>query len=133
MAINIPALSAELIAGHPDTGAYDADNTVAAGQGNAVNRTINKTSMSSSEIFNAFNKAEFNALSDADKAIIWNLLSFGSLNPFGLEATLFTDIFGGGSTTITTLQADRKTDVSRMVELGIGVIGSNHIELARRS
>ena len=42
--MNIAALAAELTAGHPGTGAYDADLSVAAGQLNAVNRTRNKDS-----------------------------------------------------------------------------------------
>jgi len=35
------ALKSELDAGHPDTGAYDADDALAAGELNAENRTVN--------------------------------------------------------------------------------------------
>jgi hypothetical protein len=38
MAIDYQALKAELLAGHPVTGPYDADNQIAANQLNAVNR-----------------------------------------------------------------------------------------------
>ncbi len=38
--MNIPALKAELLAGHPDTGAYNADNQLAADEINAVNRDV---------------------------------------------------------------------------------------------
>lgn len=37
--IDIAKLRAELVAGHPDTGVYDADHVIAAGQLNAANRT----------------------------------------------------------------------------------------------
>ncbi len=133
MAINIEALSAELIAGHPDTGDYDADDSVATGQLNAVNRVLNKSSMTASEVYNAINVTEWLVLTDAQRQEVWDILHLGTINPFGLEETRFVSIFGGGASTITALAAARKTDVSRAVELGLGVIGSNHVELARRS
>jgi len=37
--MNLAALKTELLAGHPDTGPYNADDTLAAGELNAVNRT----------------------------------------------------------------------------------------------
>ena len=39
--MDLVALAEELTAGHPDTGAYDADDATAAGQLNAVNRPAN--------------------------------------------------------------------------------------------
>ena len=99
---------------------------------NTVNRTINKTSMTASEVFNSIDLAEFDGLSNANEAKIWNVLSMGVLDPFGLEATIFTDVFGGvNSETIKKLKADRKTAVSRAVELGFGVIKEGHVAEAR--
>jgi len=46
---DIPKLKIELLAGHPDAGAYDVDSEVAAGQLNAVNRSIHRTSCGSSD------------------------------------------------------------------------------------
>ena len=41
--MDLAALAAELTAGHPDTGAYDADNALAAAEINAVNRPADVT------------------------------------------------------------------------------------------
>tara|TARA_Y100000034_G_C6847467_1_gene384035 strand:- start:528 stop:893 length:366 start_codon:yes stop_codon:yes gene_type:complete len=117
------ALAAELTGGHPDTGAYDADASVAAGQLNAVNRTLPKATMTASEVFNAIDKTEFNALVAADQQLVWDILHLGELNPYGLEATLFTDTFGAGTDTIIALNAARTTAVSRAVEIGLGTVG----------
>jgi len=131
--MNISTLKSELLSGHPVTGAYDADDALAADQINLVNRTKNRTSISASEVVNAFDSAEFTALSDANKALVWNIVHIGELNPFGIEATLLTSIFGGGSNTIVNLAALRTDNISRADELGLGVVGANHIELSRRS
>ena len=40
MALDYAGLQAELLAGHPDTGAYDADDALAAGELNALNRPV---------------------------------------------------------------------------------------------
>lgn len=124
------ALKAELDAGHPDTGAYDADDSLAADQLNALNRTRNRTSMSGSEVLNAIDKTEYLDLSDAMKQLVWNVLHIGQLNPFGVEAALMLEAFGS-STTITTLNALRVEAVSRAVELGLGVIAPGDVENAR--
>ncbi len=97
---------------------------------NIVYRTSNKATMSGTEVMNAINKAEFNALPATDKQMVWDILHLGSINPFGLEADLFSDIFGI-STTITTLQTLRKNDISRGVELGIGNVRVGNVEEAR--
>lgn len=130
--MDIDALKAELLAGHPDTGAYDADDAVAAGELNAVNRTVNKASMTGSEIINALDKTEYLALSDADKDKVWQVCHLGTVNPFGVEADLFIDIFGTPSDSITALQAARVDAVSRAVELGLGLVRAGHVEEARR-
>lgn len=130
--MSLDILKAELLAGHPDTGAYNADDAIAADEINVVNRTVNKTSMTGSEVANAIDIAEFDALSAGDEQLVWNVIHIGDINPFGVEATIFTAVFGGGSTTITTLAAVRKTDVSRAVELGIGPVKPGHVAEARR-
>ena len=129
--MNIAALKAELLEGHPGTGAYDADDTVAAGQLNAVNCTKDKTSMTGSEIINALDKAEYLALSDADKDRVWQVCHLGTVNPFGVEAELFVAIFGAGSASIAALQAARKDPVSRAVELRLDFVYPAHVTHAR--
>ncbi len=129
--MDIAALSAELAAGHPDTGTYDADDAIAAGQLNAVNRTTNKASMSGSEVFNAINLTEWNALLGDDQQLVWDVVHLGTVNPFGVEQTLMVGVFGGGSATITALKAARVNNVSRATELGFGAIRSGDVQRAR--
>lgn len=124
-------LKAELLAGHPNTGLYDADDAIAAEQLNAVNRTRNRTSMTGSEVLNAINKAECLLLSDAMNQLVWNVLHIGELNPFGVEADLMIEAFGGGSATITALSALRVEAISRAEELDLPVIGAGYVQYAR--
>ncbi len=129
--MDIAALAAELASGHPDTGAYDADDSIAAGQLNAMNRTRNKTSMTGSEVINAIVPAAWNALTAVDQQKVWNIAHLGTVNPFNIEATMLMDIFGAGSDTITALKAARVNNVSRAEELGFGLVKTGHIEQAR--
>ncbi len=129
--MDLAALKAELLAGHPDTGAYSADNEVAAAQLNTENRQINRVRMTATEVINAIDKTEFNGLLAADKQTIWNVLHIGDINPFGIEADLFVDAFGGGSTTVSTLLTLRRKTASRAVELGLGRVGAGDVEDAR--
>ena len=116
--MNLVVLRAELITGHPTTGAYSLNNQIAADEINAVNRTLNRESMTSSEVYNAIDSSEYVALDAGQKEEVWNILHLGEINPFGFEAVRFTVIFGGGSVTIASLATLRKTSVSRAGELG---------------
>ena len=98
---------------------------------NTVNREVNKTLMTASEVLNAIDITEWNALTDAAQQKIWDVLHIGEINPFGIEATIFVAVFGGGSATITALAAVRKTIVSRATELGLGITYTAHVTQAR--
>lgn len=98
---------------------------------NAISRIRNRVSMSASEVFNAIDNTEFNALSADNQQLIWNIIHIGDLNPFGLEATIFTSVFGGGSTTISDLQNIRIDDISRAAELGLGEVREGFVTTAR--
>lgn len=100
---------------------------------NVVNRTLNKATMTASEVANAIDKAEFAGLSNADELLIWNVLHLVELNPFGIEADLFVDAFGIGSATIANLQVARVTPVSRATELGLGRVREGEVAMARAS
>ena len=129
--MSLAELKAELTAGHPDTGAYNADDGIAATEINAVNRTRNKTSLTGSEVLNNVNATEWSALTDVQKQEVWDIVHLGELNPFGVEATLLIAIFGGGSVTITALAAARKEDVSRAEELSLGRVLPTNVTNAR--
>lgn len=128
--MDLAALAAELTAEHPETGAYSADDATAAMELNVVNRTKNRTSMTGSEVLNAIYPTDWNGLTADQKSDVWDICHLGTLNPFGMEATLLQGIFGT-STTIATLQAARLDNVSRAVELGLGVVGEGHVAQAR--
>ena len=98
---------------------------------NTVYRQSNKTSMAGTEILNVIDKSEFNALTTAKRQSFWNILHLGNINPFGIEADLLVDIFGGGSITISNLQGLRKKNISRADELGIGKVREGHVLEAR--
>ena len=98
---------------------------------NEVYRTQNKTSLTASEVLNAIVPSAFTALDATVQQCIWDILHIGEINPFGVEATMFSAAFGAGSDTIVALVAMRVEAVSRAVELGLGFIYPGHIENAR--
>lgn len=102
---------------------------------NTVYRTQNRTAMSGSEIWEATDLTEYNALStlgDNNEQMRWiGFCGIDSHNPFGNSAQFVTDLFGGGSTTVTTLQDLRVDDVSRAVELGLGHVKPGNVGEAR--
>ena len=92
-----------------------------------VNRTRDKTGLNPSEVYQNIDQGEWAALSASEQDEIWNILHLGDpLNPFGREATRFIAVFGGGSTTITALQALRIENINRLEEIGIRVTVTQH-------
>ena len=125
-------LKAELIAGHPVTGVYSSDDSVATAELNAVNRSRNRDTVSGSEILNATNDAEFGALSVTNQQLWLDLCGVESIDTSsGVAKSLEADLFGSGTTTRTNLAAVRNEDISRAVELGLGVINAGHVQRAR--
>jgi len=130
--MNIEVLKAELVSGHPVTGAYDADDQVAADQINVVNIVRNKTSMSGRQIADNVDNAEYDALTDVKKAQLLALTGAADIDPFGFVANVIKDIFGS-STTLSALAVARVETVSQATVLGLGFIYPGHIEIARAS
>lgn len=124
-------LKTELDAGHPVTGAYNADDTLAAGELNAVNRTTNKAVVTGDELFTATDGTEFAALTD-HKRELWVGFCSKDVDPFASANIAFVQwIFGAGSTTVSTLATVRVNNVSRATELGLGEVDAGHIQYAR--
>lgn len=98
---------------------------------NTIYRTSNKALMTATEVLNAISKTEFDALTVADQTKIWNVLHIGNVNPFGIEADIFVNVFGAGSATITNLKAARKNNITRGQELGIGKITVGNVIQAK--
>lgn len=98
---------------------------------NTVYRKRNRPSLSSSEVYNAIDQTEWVALTDSNRQELWDILHLGTINPFGREKERFTTIFGGGSTTITTLADTRTVDITRAQELGLSKVKVGHVAVAR--
>jgi hypothetical protein len=131
--INYTLLAAELAAGHPITGAYDADDALAAEQGNLANVEVNKLT-TPQEAADATDANEFNALPDADQNLWVGILSWDSINlNEGIGLATATGIWAGAAGTITrpALIATRTHLVGRFEELGFGRVRTADITQAR--
>ena len=131
--MNYQDLKTELDTGHPDTGAYSADSTIAAGELNAVNRTRQREFVTGSEILNATDAVEFSALTDAEKDRWLSMCGVDSIDTSsGIAKSLEADLFGGGTTTRDNLIALKTEDISRAVEIGFGEVTPGDVEEARK-
>jgi hypothetical protein len=130
--MDIAALKAELLTGHPETGAYDANDALAAGQLNAVNRTRNVVSVEGQQVFEAAPPAEYNALTADQKQVFLAICGMGTIlvNGTNTKAALLA-MFGDGTATRTNLAALQTESVSRATELGFGVIKVGYVQQAR--
>ncbi len=130
--MNLDALRAELAAGHPDTGPYDADDALAAGQLNAVNRTRNVESVTGQQIFEAVVPADYNALLADQRQLLGVIIGMGTIlvNGTNTKAAL-TAMFGSGTGTRTNLAALQTEQVSRAVEQKLGRVRAGDVERAR--
>ena len=106
------------------------DGEVATSLNTAI-KVRNKASMSGSEVLQSVDTTEFNALSDTQENRLWGLLGLNSLDPFGQEAQAMIKLFGGGSDTITNLQAQRVENVTDGVFYGFGTVLEGHVTKAR--
>ncbi len=99
---------------------------------NTEYRSRNRSSMTSTEVWQSIDVAELRLLADGDRDLVMAVLQFASIDPFGNEATLFTTLFGGGSATVTALQIARIEAISRAKELGLRTpVRAGHVEAAR--
>ena len=98
---------------------------------NAVDRNVNKISMTGSEILSQAEPLEYNVLTAEKKAQWLALCGVDSIDPFGSAVQVVIDIWGGGSATIINLQASRVETMSRAQELGLPKVKTYHVTEAR--
>jgi len=111
------------IAGDPLGRGYSAMNDVQLLSSlNAADRSRNRTSMTGREVKSQVDSTEYNALSDAKKQQMIELMKRDDLDLFGLDKEIMIDIFGGASTTGTSLVTARVESITRGVEIGWGVV-----------
>lgn len=97
----------------------------------STGRTRNRTAMTGREFKNEWDDAEFSALTDTQKNLLYSMAARDDLDPFGVDAQTVQDIFPGGGTTITALAAARVETISRATELGFGEVTLLNCEHAR--
>ena len=129
--MDIAALKSELTSDPLTRGYSGMSDAEAATDLNTVYRTRDKVSMTGSEVLNAVDPTAWAALTDVQQQKVWDIVHLGTLNPFGVEATLLIAVFGAGSATITALAAARKENVSRADEIGLGHVFPAHVTRTR--
>ena len=91
--------------------------------------------ITSADLFEAIDSAEFVALTDAQKARVDRLLGLGvgikTITGSKSRAEVVA-VFGGGSETVSNLVANNTVAISRGVELGIGRVKPGHVAEARK-
>ena len=129
--MNYAILAAELLAGHPDTGAYSEDDEVAAAQGNLINREEPVDSITGQQLVRAVVPADFIGLSDRQEARFWGICGLGDIpvNDANIKAALVAMFVG--TETLTNLAALQTRMVSRFQELHLGIVKAGYIERAR--
>jgi len=135
MSIDYTALKAELDAGHPVTGAYDADDQLAADELNLENIEVHKNT-TPEEAADATDSVEFNTLTDADQQKWISVLAWTTLNlNEGIGLATASGMWNQGATpnTKAALLASRRDDVSRTSQLNFGraTLEKDHITTAR--
>lgn len=108
-----------------------SDLQIAESLMDVIDQTRDKVSMSASEVFNAIDKAQWDGLTDAQRLKIMDILHMGTVNPFGLEQSIFVGVFGGGSATILALAVARVENVSQAVKLGLGNVREGSVAQAK--
>ena len=130
----IDILKAELTDDPEFIGYSVMSNVEAADSLNTANRTVTRETLSSADIYETIVVSEFQALSDAAKVYVRDILALGGDVRVGAGSkarTVLIGAFGGGSGTITALAAAITDTVSRAAELGLGFVQPGDVENAR--
>ena len=99
---------------------------------NTEYRTSNRTSMTGDEVFGATDNTEFTGLSDHLRELWVSFTSKDSINPANATNIALLDyIFGGSSTTKTTLATLRQIQISRASELELPTVTAGDVRYAR--
>lgn len=100
---------------------------------NTVYRTVNRPQLTSAELLDALDEAEYDALTTAQKGKLNVLLGMGAMNvePGKVARGWLLSMFGVGTATRTALVAAVVRTVSRAEELGLPVINAGMVQKAR--
>jgi len=106
----------------------------AAADLNTAYRTYVRDSIAGSEVYERVVVSEFLALTDAEKAEVWNIVHLGdeiSVGPNSKARTRFIALFGSGSETIAALADYLTVPISRATELGLLLVRESDVFKAR--
>jgi hypothetical protein len=98
---------------------------------NSKTRSRHVALLTPSQVLNAIVYSEWTPKTTTQQQVIWNMLGMGAINPWGVEANIFTTVFGAASATIAALAALRVETISRAEELGLETVYVGHIIDAR--
>ena len=131
----VAAIAVELAAGHSITGAYDADDALAADEMNLANIEVNKNT-TPAEAADATDGTEFNSgnLSDAQRQMWISVLGWETINlnaGIGLETATGMWNSGNTETTKAALIATRTHLVGASEVIGVGSVNVGDIQNAR--
>jgi hypothetical protein len=99
---------------------------------NTVYRTRNRTSATGKQIKDQIQTADWASRSDAQKNQLLALFARDDLDPFGIDADIFTEAMSGhAGTTVADLNTWRVENISRAEEIGAAGVNVAAIESAR--
>jgi len=101
---------------------------------NTVYRTRTRSTLSSAEIYERINVAEFQSKTDAAKVYVRDILGLGQdvqVGPDSKARAVLLAVFGAQSATIQALAAALLVPISRAEELGLGTVKPGHVQDAR--
>lgn len=129
--MDLVALRVELDAGHPVTGAYDADSQVAANEINALNIVRIREQVRGPAIKTI--SSEYTTKTPAQKNQWIALLTIEAVDPNDdqLALAVIDEIFGDSSATHAAFIADRDETVSQATAEELGGVRANDIIGAR--
>lgn len=131
---DLAALNSELTV-DPLTRGYSGmtDLQAANSLNDTVDRVVQKALVAGWEAFQATVDTEFDAMAASDRQEWLGICSIDSLEPANGKpaASTVLRLFGGGSATVTALQALRQDTVNRATELGLGRISEGDVNHAR--
>jgi len=127
-------IAAELVAGHPVTGAYDVDDTVVVAQLNESNVVRDRPTIPAAEILEVIiaNPAEWEALTAGQQTMVSMILDLNPAvptQPGAAARTALTAILG--ATTVAAVGAIIPETVSQATALGLPVIILGDVQNAR--
>lgn len=110
-----------------------SDAEVAADM-NLLYRTLVRDTLSSADVYEQLDVAEFQGKTDAQRVYVRDLLGLGDniqVGPDSKARMVLIAVFGIQSVTISALAAILQVPISRATELGLGIVKAGHVQVAQ--